>query len=66
MNAVPLGSTWMRLGAAAAYLHCSERHLRELARTRRVRSALVARKLHFDVTDLDAYIRACTREAVES
>jgi hypothetical protein len=56
----------VRLSDAAAYLHCSERFLRELARTRQVRSAVVAHKLHFDVADLDAYIRSCTREAVGS
>jgi hypothetical protein len=66
MNGVPSGSTWVRLSDAAAYLHCSERFLRELARTRQVRSAVVAHKLHFDVADLDAYIRSCTREAVGS
>jgi hypothetical protein len=66
MSAVPAGSVWMRLGDAATYLHCSERFLRELARTRQIRSAVVAHKLHFDVADLDAYIRSCTREAVES
>jgi excisionase family DNA binding protein len=58
-------SGWVRLKDAAEYLHCTERHLRELARTRRIRSAVIARKLHFNIVDLDEYISSCIRERIE-
>ena len=60
-----LGTHRLRIREAAEYLQCSERFLRELARSRGIRVSLVARKLYFSVEDLEAYIERCTREAVE-
>jgi excisionase family DNA binding protein len=57
-------SRWISLKDSANYLGCTERHMRELARTRRIRSAVVARKLRFDVADLDAFVEGCVREQI--